>query len=88
MNPPEQYGLVVNYTDGTHEHFKFPPQVEKAKMGTTVEKLLSSGVLCLQLEDRILVIPTANIRSAELFPIPERLPDVVLRNVQRISLGR
>jgi hypothetical protein len=76
--------LIINYTDGTSDQFSFPPQLDKVKMVSIVEKLLTSAVVSLQLKNRLLVIPTANIRSAELFPVPERLPDVVLRDVERV----
>jgi hypothetical protein len=85
MNPTETYGLTLIYTDGSHEHFKFPPHIEKAKLASVVEKLLSSSVLSLELEDRLLVIPTVNIRNAEISPVPEKLPEVVLRNVRRVG---
>jgi hypothetical protein len=84
MNKLETCDLIVTYVDGTHDHFKFPFQADRFKMTGLVEKLLSSAVLSLQVEDRLLVIPTANIRSAELFPCPKQLPDVVLHNVQRM----
>lgn len=85
MAKADAYGLIINYTDGTSDQFAFPPQMDKAKMVPVVEKLLASGVVSLQLKNRLLVIPTANIRSAELFPVPTRLPDVVLRDVERVS---
>ena len=78
------FDLIVTYIDGTHDHFKFPAQVDTFSTVRLVEKLLSSAVLSLQVDDRLLIIPTANIRKAELFPCPEKLPDVVLRNVQRM----
>jgi hypothetical protein len=84
MKTAETYGLIITYTDGCHDHFKFPPQFDKAKMATLVEKLLGAASLSLQMEDRLMVIPTRNIRSAELFPVPEKLPETVLRNVQRV----
>jgi hypothetical protein len=84
MNKLQTYDLIVTYMDGAQDYFKFPSQADRFKMGSFVEKLLSSAVLSLQVEDRLLVIPTANIRNAELFPCPEQLPDVVLRNVQRM----
>jgi hypothetical protein len=84
MNKLETYDLILTYTNGTHDHFKFPSQADRFKMARLVEKLLSSAVLSLQVKDRLLVIPTANIRNAELFPCPEQLPDVVLHNVQRM----
>jgi hypothetical protein len=84
METPKSYSLTITYTDGSHEHFILPSQVEKTKLASLIEKLLSSSVLSLELEEgSLLVIPTVNIRSAELSPAPEKLPEVVLHHVQR-----
>jgi len=53
-------------------------------MANLVEKLLSSAALALQVGDRLLIIPTANIRSVEIFPCPGKLPDIVMHDVQRL----
>ena len=84
MDKAETYRLIINYTDGTSDQFKFPPQADKVKVVTVIEKLLTTAVVSLQLKNRLVVIPTANIRSAEIFPVPDNLPDVVLRNVERV----
>ncbi len=84
MNKLETNDLIVTYTDGTHDHFRFPSQADSFSMAKLVEKLLSSAVLALQVGDRLLLIPTANIRSAEVFPCPGKLPDIVLQEVQRL----
>ena len=84
MSSPTEYGLTITFTDGTHDHFQFPPHLDRTKLASALEKLLTSSVLSMQLEDRLLVIPTVNIRSAELSPAPEKLPEVVLRNVRRV----
>ncbi len=88
MSKPDEYGLILTYNDGSHDQFRFPPQIDKTKMISVLEKLLCSAVISLQLEDRLMVIPTSNIRSAELFPVPELLPERVLRNVRRIHTAR
>jgi hypothetical protein len=80
----ETNDLIVTYTDGTHDHFQFPSQGDSYNMAKLVEKFLRSAVLALQVGDRLLLMPTANIRSVEVFPCPGKLPEVVLQNVQRL----
>ena len=53
-------------------------------MANLVEKLLNSAVLALQVGDRLLLIPTANIRGIEVSPCPGKLPDIVLKDVLRL----
>jgi len=84
MNNAHANNLIVTYTDGTHDHFKFASQGDSFGMANLVERLLNSAVLALQMEDGLLLVPTANIRSVEVLPCPSKLPDVVLKNVQRL----
>ena len=84
MNKLQTNNLIVTYTDGTHDHFKFPSQADSFGMANLVEKLLSSTALTLQVGDRLLIIPTANIRSVEIFPCPGKLPDIVIQDVERL----
>ena len=84
MNELRTNDLIVTYTDGTHDHFKFPSQADSFGMANLVEKLLSSTALTLQVGDRLLIIPTAGIRSVEVFPCPGKLPDLVIHNVERL----
>jgi hypothetical protein len=84
MNKSETNDLILTYTDGTHDHFKFPSQADSFGMANLVEKLLSSTALTLQVGDRLLIIPTANIRSVEIFPCPGKLPDIVIHDVERL----
>ncbi|MGZ4962526.1 MAG: hypothetical protein ACXWIU_01580 [Limisphaerales bacterium] len=84
MNTPEINELNVTYMDGTHSHFTFPSQTDSLTMASLVQKLLTTNALALQLGDRLLVIPTANIRSAEISPCPGKLPDIVIQNVERV----
>jgi hypothetical protein len=76
--------LIVTYTDGTHDHFKFPAQADSFHMANLVEKLLSSGALALQMDNGLLIIPATNIRSVEISPCPGKLPDIVIHGVQRL----
>lgn len=86
MDKPEMFTLILTYTDGTRERFRFPDQTDKFAVSGLMEKLLRSAVLSFQLKGRLLVIPTANIRSVELFPVPDTLPEIVLQEVQRVAL--
>jgi len=84
MNTSQTNDLIVTYTDGTHDHFRFPSQADSFGMAKLLEKLLSSTALALQGGDKLLIIPTAAIRSAEVSPCPGKLPDLVIHNVERL----
>lgn len=54
-------------------------------MSHLVERLLTVPTLSLQMANGLLVVCAANIRSAEIRPLPEKLPEIVLRDVERVS---
>jgi len=85
MNKPQTYDLIITFTDGSHQRFKFPSQVEPLKMSHFIERLLTAPTLSLQMTDSLMVLPTGSIRSAEIVPLPEKLPEVVLHDVVRVS---
>jgi hypothetical protein len=85
MNERNTFEMIITYTDGSRQRFRFPPQVDALKMNHLVERLLTTPTLSLQLRDRLIVFPTATIRSAEVLPVPEKLPEVVLRDVEWLS---
>lgn len=82
--PASDNTLILTYTDGAHDEFRFPHQAESAKVPDLLESILNQPVLCLQLEDRLVAIPTRNIRSAELIPAPKDLPATVIHHAKRI----
>jgi hypothetical protein len=84
MNKPETFTLILTHTDGSRERSGFPAQADKSGTSGLVEDLLSLRVLSLQMKDRLLIVPSANIRSVEIYPVPEKLPEVVLQDVQRL----
>ena len=84
MNKLRTNNLIVTNTEGTHYHFTFPSQADSYGMANLIEKLLSSTALALQVGDGLLIIPTAAIRSAEVSPCPGKLPDIVMRDAQRL----
>jgi len=85
MNEHKTYDLLITFCDGTHQRFRFPAQVDKLKMNHFIERLLTTPTLSLQLDDRLIMIPTASIRSAELYPAPRKLPELVLHQVECAS---
>ena len=85
MSTSEGYSLIVTFNDGTQDRFRFPKQTDPTKLSGVVQKLLTSPMLSLELEGSLFVIPTTNIRSVEVIPAPEKVPDVVLRGVRRAN---
>ena len=75
--------LIITYADGSHDEFRFPPQSDSSRVAGMVDRMMSMPVLCLEIGDRLIAIPTQNIRSAEVLPAPERLPEQVITHARR-----
>jgi hypothetical protein len=43
--------------------------------------MMEASMVALELEDRLVMLPMANIRMIEVSPSPTKLPDTVLRQV-------
>lgn len=84
-NRARRFILIIRYVDHSMQKFELPPQWDEIKEGSSIQKLLDGKTLSIAVEDRLLVIPTQNIVSVEVRPIPAKLPDVVLRNVRLIE---
>lgn len=75
------FNVTVKYTDGTSEIFEFSSAEQKLNL----EKMLSSPVLTLDLNETLLVVPTQHIKSLEVSPVPKELPGDIIRNAKRIQ---
>ena len=82
-NKSNERTLIVTYTDGTHDEFRFPPQVDSSRVAGMVERMMGARILSLEIGDRLIAIPTINIRSVELLPAPEHLPELVITGARR-----
>ena len=77
--------LIITFADGTHDEYHFPPQADAHRMKHLMDRLLAATTLCIQLEDRLIAIPVNNIRSVELLPPPDHLPELVITHARRVT---
>lgn len=80
-----QYTLTIRYLNGKVNKFQFPSQFNSISEATRIQKIIQSGQLILALKDKIMLIPMSNVELIELSPIPEKLPDIVIENVEIIT---
>lgn len=81
----EPYILTVRYLNGKVIKFQFPQQFNPIQQATRLQKIIQSNQLILALKDRVILIPMSSLESIELSPIPEKLPDIVIENVELIT---
>jgi len=46
---------------------------------------LANASLAVEVEGRLMIIPVNNIKTMEVFPAPEKLPAMVIRDARMVS---
>lgn len=52
--------------------------------GAIMDKILSNESLAVELEGRLVLIPLQNVRTVEILPAPDKLPQTVIRGAKLI----
>jgi hypothetical protein len=74
---------TISFMDG--EQFKCAwetPEDAAIRAGGLIEKLMTSQSLAIELEGRLVIIPTQNVRTVEVSPAPKALPPTVVRGAR------
>lgn len=78
-------GLSIHFNDGSTAAFDFPTQLSDASsISRRVEELLKHQYLMIEAEGALLLYPLSNIRSVQVFPAPDILPENCIKGA-RIS---
>ena len=81
----EWAGMIIRYVDGNENRIAFRRPEDASNVTARIEEILQSGVLILELEDRMMVVPFHHIKSLEVSPKPDKLPHYALRDVHIVS---
>ena len=89
MNEETKRSLKIRFMDGTEESFDFSPiegqEKYKFSLGGIMKELLNANHLILEMAESVMIIPFQNIKSIEVTPRPEMLPEYTVRNVRAIG---
>ena len=69
--------MIVHFTNGKKQTYSFPDQGSKVMRGKLAEDIFNSGQIMIELENKMIIIPMANVLFVELKPIPSPLPNAV-----------
>ena len=76
----EEITIKITFMDGKTERVVFTtPEDAQWKRGANMDKLLSFNSLALVVDDTVVLYPMNNIRSIEMTPAPEILPQFIVR---------
>ncbi len=72
--------LTINFIDGSEMSLTFPKQGGNPHLlAKRVQEALDANQLAIEAGDQLLVIPMNNVKYFQLSPIPEMLPETVIR---------
>ena len=72
--------LTINFIDGSEMSLTFPDQGGNPfLLAKRVQEALDADQLAIETGDQLLVIPMNNVKYFQLSPVPEMLPETVIR---------
>lgn len=83
MNKQNVGVLVVRFVDGTEERFEYArlPQ-DDANLTARIQEALNANHLLVERGGKLIVYPFHNIKAIEVFPVPEKLPRIVMKKAR------
>lgn len=77
----EDRDMTVHFMDGSKLSFSFPKQVTHEEfVSGRLDKILDKSCLVVEADGAALMIPFANIKYIQMYGVPKKLPDYVIRN--------
>jgi hypothetical protein len=75
---------TIHFIDGTRLNITYPRLKGKNSLGVAaaVGKAINSDKLAIATSNKLLVIPTRNIKYIEINPLPDSLPDTIIRDAE------
>ncbi len=72
--------LTVHYLDGTSETFSFAKQaVDQFDMMNRLHTAMTSDRIVIEANERLHIIPVTSIKRVEFSPLPEKLPQGIIK---------
>ncbi|MEB3288847.1 MAG: hypothetical protein VKI82_02965 [Leptolyngbya sp.] len=77
--------ITITFNNGAVQTYGLTErQTDPVQMASRLKNLMEASTFSLEVENRLVIIPMHNIRTIEVSPAPDKLPDLVLR--QAVSL--
>lgn len=75
--------LVIRFVDGTEERLQYArlPQ-DDVNLVARIEEALNAKHLVVEVEGKLVIYPFQSIKAIEIFPVPAKLPRVVMKNAR------
>lgn len=75
--------ITIHFTNGDKVSLEFPDQhIDAHRWAQFSERVFSQQYLMFELSGALVMYPVQNIRSIQLYPAPDMLPDICIRGAQ------
>ncbi len=72
--------LTIYFMDGSEMSLNFPKQGgNPLLLAKRVQEAIDADQIAIEIDDQLYVIPTNNIKYLHVSPMPEELPETVIR---------
>ena len=83
----QQRNMIINFMDGTKIAYDYPQQsVDDMQMIKRIETILEKQFLSIEGDGAVHLYPVCNIKSIQVHPVPDKLPESVIRGAQAVDL--
>ncbi len=81
----QKRNMVIHFMDGTKVSYYFPKQVNaNESVVNRMKKIMEHPFLIVEADGAVNVYPTSNIKSIQLYPAPDHLPDFVITGAEYV----
>lgn len=81
----QKRNMVIHFMDGTKVSYYFPKQVDPgASAINRMKKVMEHPYIIVSGDGAISFYPTNNIKSIQLYPAPDHLPDFVIQDAELV----
>ncbi len=77
--------VVIYFTDKTSVAFSYPQQVDPSIVVQKINQVMEQAYFNIESEGVLYVYPRENIKSIQICPAPDKLPDYVIKGATIID---
>jgi hypothetical protein len=82
----DKRNMIIHFMDGTRVVYDIPRQVDDNNaISTRMKKLLDMQYIVIEVEGAMKFYPVANIKSVQVYPLPEKLPDFIIQGATLVD---
>ena len=83
----EKRNMVIQFMDGTKLAYDFPKQVDdELSVASRIGRLLEMQYLVIECDGVMQLYPVTNIKSVHVYPLPDKLPEFVIRGAESVEI--